>query len=410
MNASYRRTLTSFLFVLLFSNGGRGIAAELLYGPQCPSINEPVTLIAYQASGLPYFLELRQETVTRTGSDIRVVVAVSYATFTGSFESAKEVTLGPLSAGTYRIELVGRDYDGTEATLAARQITVGQTSRSCTPAGVEIVGAPHRITTPGQVFPGTFEIKVVNAAGEPIEDERVTLRRYLYGADWSKPPYVFDATFDATSVVTDAQGMVRFRASAGEIAGTAQYQVSAVRPGKVYADYFVLTVRTSTATNAVVPVVEYANFGLNHYFMTADRSEMRALDTGVFSGWVRTGQVFLAHPAASAAGAPVCRFYGLPAAGLDSHFYSASGQECEEVARKFPDAWKLETSEAFRIGVPQSVGLPCPADQVPVFRVYNGRADANHRYSIHSQLLDFSNRGWIREGLGTAGIVMCSPL
>ena len=38
---------------------------------------------------------------------------------------------------------------------------------------------------------------------------------------------------------------------------------------------------------------------------------------------------------------PVCRFYGNPARGLDSHFYSASPDECAAVQQRFPDDWLL---------------------------------------------------------------------
>ena len=45
----------------------------------------------------------------------------------------------------------------------------------------------------------------------------------------------------------------------------------------------------------------------------------------------------------------VCRYYGRPQAGLDSHFYSASASECRGVAQRFPDAWILESAELFDI-------------------------------------------------------------
>ena len=51
----------------------------------------------------------------------------------------------------------------------------------------------------------------------------------------------------------------------------------------------------------------------------------------MFAGWARTGEGFKAYAAGSyndGTVRPVCRFYGLPSAGLDSHFYSASPAEC----------------------------------------------------------------------------------
>ena len=49
------------------------------------------------------------------------------------------------------------------------------------------------------------------------------------------------------------------------------------------------------------------------------------------AGWVRTGQSLKGYAIGSTGSTgrrPVCRAYGNPAVGLDSHFYSASPDEC----------------------------------------------------------------------------------
>src|SRR2546429_5880177 len=99
-----------------------------------------------------------------------------------------------------------------------------------------------------------------------------------------------------------------------------------------------------------VSAVEYYYSHLDHYFLSAAPTEINALDTGLFPGWARTGQTY-GVVLASSVGAgfgPVCRFYGNPAAGLDSHFYSASPDECAAVLAKWPDAWILESSNVFQ--------------------------------------------------------------
>jgi hypothetical protein len=46
-----------------------------------------------------------------------------------------------------------------------------------------------------------------------------------------------------------------------------------------------------------------------------------------------------------------------------------------------------------------------------VYRLYNGRADANHRYTTGARVRsDMVAAGWISEGYGMAGVAMCSPL
>ena len=80
-----------------------------------------------------------------------------------------------------------------------------------------------------------------------------------------------------------------------------------------------------------ITVVEFYHAVLDHYFMTPlSAGNRRALDTGPFGGWSRTGLTFKAYPSQTSAGAganPVCRFYIPPQHG-DSHFYSASPFDC----------------------------------------------------------------------------------
>jgi YVTN family beta-propeller protein len=159
-------------------------------------------------------------------------------------------------------------------------------------------------------------------------------------------------------------------------------------------------------------VLEFYNAQIDHYFVTMSESEIADLDRHVHPGWSRTGQRFFAYPAGTSAGTghPVCRFYGLPSAGLDSHFYSASSAECSDVAQRFAQSWQKESDEVFRITLPALDGS-CSPGTIPVFRLWNARADSNHRYTtnlgIRQQML---LRNYVSEGYGPLGVVMCSPL
>jgi len=160
-------------------------------------------------------------------------------------------------------------------------------------------------------------------------------------------------------------------------------------------------------------VVEYYRADVDHYFMTASPQEQAALDDGVLKGWTRTGQTFLAWTDAAHAPAdaqPVCRYYGRPEAGLDSHFYSAFTDECDEVAAKFPLAWQFESAAVFYIQVPDRTSGACPGATMPVYRVFDNRRDANHRYTTSTALrVTMQANGWILEGIGPGGVVMCAP-
>lgn len=158
----------------------------------------------------------------------------------------------------------------------------------------------------------------------------------------------------------------------------------------------------SSATQAgSVDVVEYYHPILGHYFITS--GETQILDNGGAGGnWIRTGQSFKAWPTAGEAPSSakaVCRFYGR---GPNSHFYTASPEECEYVKANDP-GWEYE-GIAFYIETP--VNGVC-ASGVPVLRSYNNgfaNNDSNHRYmTLNNIQSDMTALGWAAEG-----VAMCS--
>jgi len=68
-------------------------------------------------------------------------------------------------------------------------------------------------------------------------------------------------------------------------------------------------------------------------------------------------------------------------------------------------------AEVFFIAIPALDGT-CPAGTDPVYRVYNNGQGAapNHRYTtdlaVRNTMLAF---GWIPEGYGPIGVIMCAP-
>jgi hypothetical protein len=158
--------------------------------------------------------------------------------------------------------------------------------------------------------------------------------------------------------------------------------------------------------------IEYFDAFLGHYFITTLASEQAALDAGAIAGWKRTGAWFTAYaPGQGAADGAraVCRYYGRPEAGLDTHFYSASASECAAVAQRFPDAWILESAELFDVALPDQASGECVPGHLPVYRLWNGGASSNHRYTTDaSTRRSMIAAGWIAEGYGGSGIAMCS--
>lgn len=164
--------------------------------------------------------------------------------------------------------------------------------------------------------------------------------------------------------------------------------------------------------------IEYYHAGFDHYFITAAPGEMDALDAGRITGWSRTGRGFAVTLTGNPPGPyplqQVCRFYIPPQHG-DSHFFSASPAECNDVlSRTGTDpnfsGYVYETPAAFRITLPDPVTGACPGNTVPVYRLWNQRADSNHRYAtdpgIKAAMLA---KGYVAEGYGPGAASMCSP-
>lgn len=167
------------------------------------------------------------------------------------------------------------------------------------------------------------------------------------------------------------------------------------------------------AVAAKQPAVEYYHAGLDHYFVTANWDEVTKLDNGAFAGWKRTGQtwwVLTSTTPRNGAISPVCRFYGDPGAGLDSHFYSGLPAECADVKVHFPQ-WIWESGNVFEIYLPEAATGACPTGSQPLYRSWNNRADSNHRYTTSLAIQDqMTAKGYIPEGSGSPPVVMCVPL
>lgn len=161
-----------------------------------------------------------------------------------------------------------------------------------------------------------------------------------------------------------------------------------------------------------IDVIEYFNAALDHYFVTAIADEIAKLDNGTFVGWSRTGQSFKAYAVGSSGRTgrrPVCRAYGLPSAGLNTHFYSASPDECFTTLSNLYGAWALEASEVFEMDLPEPLTGACPAGDIPVYRIWNQRFDSNHRYTTSAAVRDeMVARGGIAEGYGPNAVALCA--
>ena len=157
-----------------------------------------------------------------------------------------------------------------------------------------------------------------------------------------------------------------------------------------------------------VLAIEFYHAGYDHYFVAATTQDAIDLDTGVHPGWIRTGYTFNVWDGTDGRTNPVCRYYIPPGYG-DSHFFSAAPDECAIALVKFP--WLVkETDAAFYIALPDPQTGNCLANEVGVYRLWNGRPDSNHRYTTSAQIkAQMIAAGYTAEGYGPDQVDMCAP-
>jgi hypothetical protein len=204
---------------------------------------------------------------------------------------------------------------------------------------------------------------------------------------------------NVTLTATPASGSI-FSGWSGACSGTnATCSVVMNTPQSLTATFFTVA---PTGT-----VVEYYNPDLDHYFITAGPGEQAFVDSGAVGRWQRTGITFM-----SGGNVPVCRFYGSVSPGPNSHFYTASADECAQLKQlqaSTPATQKRWNFESLDFLTMMPINGACPANTSPVYRAYNNGfsrgIDSNHRIANdQTAIQEVVTRGWINEG-----VVMCAP-
>ncbi len=389
---------------------------ELVLTPDCPAPTESIEVLVFPG-GRVVTLVTPPLAVEILGNTVKITAQISTSSLIPPPATPLRAVIGPFASGTYNLNVVGKELVssgtfGPEQPIASRQFLVQPDPPACTPSTIKVLDTTFQEAIVSQPFPNSIRAQVLDDKRRPVGGVSVTFGRADFVTD--VPSGNPSATFSPVVVTTDAQGNAATAATANGNPGTAEYVAYYFRANELHKAYFILSNRSIANTSVLIPVVEFFHQTLGHYFITSDANEMLDLDTGVHAGWVRTHSVFLAYPSPNVSNpstsVPVCRFYGLPQAGLDSHFFSADAAECERVRVQWPDAWQLETSAAFFAYLPNQISGACQANAVPVYRVYNNRADANHRYTTSLDIKQQMIRsGWIAEGYGTDAVAICAP-
>ena len=149
--------------------------------------------------------------------------------------------------------------------------------------------------------------------------------------------------------------------------------------------------------------------GFDHYFVTNIADEITKLDNGTFAGWTRTGESFNVYsdvPAGTRRRVPLLQ-HGVrrPRARTSTRRTRPSARSSSRIPN-----WQFEA-------VVFSVPRPTPRATAPAARcpstacTTTGQGGApNHRYTTSlATRTAMIAKGWIPEGNGTLGVIMCSP-
>jgi len=336
--------------------------------------------IASITSGTPSEFAVSAPNCTTLAPGASCAVAI---TFTPAVAGDRTATISVVSNG------VGSPQAFTASGIGVAPSSPGQLSMvAAIDAGAFMVG----LTSP------PASITITNIGGTTVNVTNVA----------SSNPAEFQIVQNTCAAVTPGAGCtVTFTflpAAAGARAG-----VFTVTSDGVGSPQTIAVSGTGTETATTIELIEYYHAAFDHYFITGIPDEITKLDAGVFQGWVRTGLKFKGYPVNTPDASNVCRFFSTSFDPKSSHFYTPFTIECDKV--KLNKDWSLE-GLVFSIPVPQLNGA-CMAGTVPVYRLYNdGQGGApNHRYTtdlvVRAQMI---GKGWIPEGYGDIGVIMCSPI
>ena len=145
-----------------------------------------------------------------------------------------------------------------------------------------------------------------------------------------------------------------------------------------------MVARITSGYQGPAKAIEYHHAGFDHYFVTSDPDEISKLDSGFFTGWVRTGESFAVAPVNTSGASNVCRFFSTSFGAKSSHFYTADASECETVKRN-PD-WQFE-GLVFALNAPDAAGN-CAAGAQPLYPAVQRWAGRCAKPSLHDEPRD----------------------
>lgn len=297
-------------------------------------------------------------------------------------------------------------------------INVGAHQRNGERTSYSNYGFKVDISAPGG--DGEVEDWIISLSNAGIQDAAEMITTYEIGTSFAAPHVAGTAALmlARNSTLTPGKVLALMQQTArpfpkSTVCGTPSLPFCGVGQLDAAAALTATPPTSATAPKNAVPVFEFYRPDKDQYFLSANPAEVNGLDHSPFGIWQRTGQVFYAYANAATAPAdakPVCRFYGNPAKLLDSHYFTAEEAECEYLRANMEGTWDLEDPAAFYVQVADGAGN-CPNGTFPVYRFFNNKKNANHRYTIDLTVRRaMLNRVWIPEGRGPYSVSFCAPI
>ena len=395
------------------------LATWIFYAPSCPSGGAPnlqaaPAPVTFPSTAINATSATTTITITNAGtaSALAVTASTPDAThFPLSANTCSNVTVAAGGSCSFKVA-----FHPTAAGSLSANITVNRTGGALT---VGVSGTGSAVATPGQLsIPSALNF-ASQAVGTTSASSTVTISNIggaavnVASVSSSNPSEFTVASSTCTTVSVGASCAVGVTFKPGAT-GTRSGSISVVSNGTGSPQAIgVSGTGTSGPSTATVPVVEYYNAALDHFFITTVAAEVSLLDTksAPFQDWARTGYSFnsYANATAPASSVAICRFFNDSFAPKSSHFYAPHGLGCEATISGFPD-WRLEDDKLFNEMLPDGSGN-CPAGTIPVYRLYNqGMGGApNHRFVTSlAERQKMINKGYVAEGAGI-GVGMCAP-
>ena len=389
------------------------IAGWIFYAPTCPAAGPNLQAapapVVFASTTVGATSATTTVTITNagTGAASAVIASTSDTThFPISANTCSNVTVNVGASCSFAVA-----FHPTVAGAASGTITINRTGGSLT-VGVSGTGTatalPGVLSMPSSISFGSQTLGTTSAPSSVTVTNTGGSAVFVSSVNSSNPSEFAVTTSTCTTVNPGAGCLFSLTFTPGA-AGARTATITVVSNGTGSPQAVNASGTGVTGTPGTINLIEYHHAAWDHFFMTGIVDEITKLDNGTFVGWARTGLKFKAFPTGTANSSSVCRFFSTSFAPRSSHFYTPFPSECAAVMSN-PD-WQLE-GQVFNIPIPALDGT-CAAGTVPVYRLYNNGQGAapNHRYTtdlnVRSQMMAI---GWVPEGYGNIGVIMCSPL